>query len=375
MTQSSQTKINIPIVDLKSQYGLIKDEIEKAVLDVLSSGSYILGKNVEALEEEISKYIGVNNVISCANGTDAIYLSLRALDIGYGDEVITVSHSFFATAGAILNTGAKPVFVEIKEDDFNIDPDKIQSAITKNTKAIIPVHIYGQPCNLDEILQIAKRNNLYVIEDTAQAFGAKYKARFAGTLGDLGAFSFFPTKNFGAYGDAGAICTNDDNLASILRQLRVHGSPGRYIHNYIGINSRLDEIQAVILRIKLRHLEKWNNMRFQAAKRYNELLKDIPGVIIPSIKPQTSHIFHQYTIRIQNRDEVQKKMLENGIQSIIYYPIPIHRQKAIKNLHIDFDLPITEKISREIVSLPMYPEITLETQKIVVEELKKAINS
>ena len=320
--------------------------------------------------------MGAKYTISCANGTDAIVLSLWALDIKSGDEVITVAHSFFATAEAIALVDAKPVFVDIQESDFNIDPNEIEKLITKKTKAIIPVHLYGQPCDIDKIVEIAKKHNLYVIEDCAQAVGAKLNGKNVGTFGDIGTISFFPTKNLGAFGDGGAVVTNNENLAKKIRQLRFHGSSKRYVHEYIGFNSRLDEIQAAILRVKLKYLDEWNLKRQKAADYYNKLLNGIKGVVTLHVKPNAHHIFHQYTIRLQKRDFVCEKLKEAGIETIIYYPVPIHLQKAFDYLNYkNGSLPITEKICNEILSLPIYPEITVEIQEYIVEQIKNILEN
>ena len=364
----------IQIIDLTSSYQLIKDEIEKVVLDVLASGQYILGPNVALLEEELSKYLGAKHTVSCANGTDALALSLMALGIKSGDEVITVSHSFFATSEAIALARAKPIFVDIKEDDFNIDPSKIEKLITKNTKAIIPVHLYGQSCDILKIVDIARKHNLFIVEDCAQAVGAKLNGKTVGTFGDVGTISFFPTKNLGAFGDGGAIITNNEELANKIKQLRFHGSSKRYVHDYIGLNSRLDEIQAAILRVKLKYLDEWNLKRQKAAESYNKLFKGIKGVITPQTNPGCHHIFHQYTIRLKNRDLVYEKLKESGIEALIYYPVPIHLQKAFAYLNCKNDsLPVTEKICNEILSLPIYPEIKPEIQEYVVEQIRSIL--
>lgn len=365
-------KKKVPIVDLQAQYKTIQNEVEKEVLEVLSSGQYVLGKKVKSFEDELAKYLDCKHVISCASGTDALTLSLMSLGIKAGDEVITVSHSFFATSLAIALVGAKPVFVDIKEEDFNIDPSKIKNAITKKTKAIIPVHLYGNPCEISLVKEIAKEHNLYVIEDCAQSLGARFNGKLVGTFGDLGAISFFPTKNLGAFGDGGAVCTNNDELAQKLIKLRVYGSSKRYFHDYIGLNSRLDEIQAAILKVKLKYLDKWNLERQKAASYYNELFKDIDSVILPRVKPNSSHIFHQYTIRTKNRDVIYEKLRDLGIETIIYYPVPIHLQRAFSYLNIKSgSLPVTEKICNEVLSLPIYPEITRETQEYIIENIKQ----
>lgn len=364
--------VKIPILDFTHQYKLIKEEVEQAVKKVLESGAYILGLNVEAFEEELATYLGCGYVISCANGTDALVLALRALDIGSGDEVITVSHSFFATSEAVALVGATPIFVDIREDDYNIDTTKIENAITKKTKAIIPVHIYGQPCEIEDVIKIARRNNLYVIEDSAQALGAKYNGKFVGTFGDVGTTSFYPTKNLGACGDGGAVFTNDSEIREKICALRVHGSPKRYVHDFIGYNSRLDEIQAAILRIKLKYLDLWNKSRAKIAYLYSDLLKNTGDIVIPVTKKNCTHIFHQYTIRTKKRDELANHLKVKGIDTLIYYPVPIHKQKAFDYLNYkNFHLPVTEKISHEILSLPMYPELSQESQRIVVEEIKR----
>lgn len=361
----------IQIVNLKAHYQNLKNEIDKAVTDVLASGHYILGKNVETFEEELATYMGCKYVVSCANGTDAILLSLMALNIHPGDEVITVPNSYFATSEAIALVGAKPVFTDIKENDFNIDPSKIEPSITDKTKAIIPVHLYGNPCEMGSVIEIAKKYNLYVVEDCAQAIGAKLNGKIVGLFGNVGTLSFFPTKNLGAFGDGGAIFTDDKNIADRIRQLRTHGSSKRYEHDYVGLNSRLDEIQAAILRIELKYLDKWILQRQEAAKYYNELLKDTPEIILPLLKPNSRHVFHQYTIRVNRRDELNKKLSEREIETLIYYPIPIHLQKAFSYLGCKKGLcPVTEKVSKEVLSLPIYPEITKEIQEYVVSAIK-----
>ena len=371
---SSETLNKIPIVDLSLNYKLLKSEIEQAVCEVLESGRYVLGANVKALEEDLSKYLQISNSITCANGTDALILSLKALGIKEGDEVITPSHSFFATSEAIALVGARPVFADIWEADFNIDPSSIEKLITKKTKAIIPVHLYGQPCDIQSIVEIARKYKLYVVEDCAQAIGAKYNGKSVGTFGDIGTFSFFPTKNLGAFGDAGALVTNNVEIAERLKYLRTHGSIKRYHHKYIGLNSRLDEIQAAILRIKFKHLEEWNQKRKKAAAYYDELFKDVKEVIVPSLKPGAEHTFHQYTIRIEQRDLLCEKLNNYGVEAIIYYPIPSHLQEAFNYLgYKKGSLPITERVCDEILSLPMYPEITRSIQEYVVDLIKQIL--
>ncbi len=374
-TANLQNVKKTSIVDLAANYKTIQSEIENVVLEALSSGHYVSGKNVEAFENELAQYLGCKYVVSCANGTDAITLSLMALGIKPGDEIITVSHSFFATSEAIALVGATPVFSDISESDFNIDTTKIESLINKKTKAIIPVHLYGQPCKIELVIDIARKHKLYVIEDCAQAIGAKYKQKSVGVFGDTGTVSFFPTKNLGAYGDGGAVFINDENIAKKIKQLRFHGSSKRYVHDWIGMNSRLDEIQAAILRVKLKYLDEWNQKRQNAAKYYDSILKNIDGIILPHVKPNCSHVFHQYTIRTKHRDLLYEKLQEQGIEALIYYQIPIHMQKAFAYLKQQKgSLPVTEKLCSEILSLPMYPEISRDTQNHVVENIRNILS-
>lgn len=364
----------IPILDLKRQYDVIGKEIEENVIKVLRSGSYILGENVKNLESEMAKYCGVKNVVSCANGTDALQLALRALDIGEGDEVITVAFTFVATTESVGVVGAKPVFIDINPDTFNLDASLLESKITPKTKAIIPVHLYGQPADMDVIMSTAKKYNLYVIEDCAQAIGAEYKGKKVGSFGDIGCFSFFPTKNLGAFGDGGMMTTNSDFLAKRLTALRNHGGAVRYYHDELGLNSRLDEIQAAILRVKAKHIDTWNKKRRENAHRYNELLKNVEGVVTPKELDGTTCVYHQYTIQVPNRDEVHKYLQEQGVGAMIYYPVPLHLQKLHANLGgKEGDLPITEAKTKVVISLPMFPELTEAEQKQVVQTIKEAL--
>ena len=360
----------IPILDSKRQYATIGAEVEKAVCEVLRSGSYILGPNCKALEVELAKYIGCNYTVTLNSGTDALHLALRALDIGAGDEVITTAFTFVATTEAIGIVGAHPVFADIDPDTFNIDPAKIEAAITPKTKAIIPVHLYGQPCDMDAIMDIAKRHNLYVIEDCCQAIGAKYKGKMVGTFGDIGCFSFYPTKNLGGMGDGGLISVNSENLKNRIIALRNHGGAVRYYHDEIGVNSRLDEIQAAILRIKLNYIDEWNKARRDHAKTYNELFAGHPDIVTPSELDDTYCVYHQYTLKIPNRDNIHKMLIENGVGDMLYYPVPLHLQKV--HAHLGFSkgmLPHTEKNTELVISLPMFPELTLEEQKTVASTL------
>ncbi len=364
----------IPIIDLKEQYNQIKSELESAVLEVLASGSYILGKNVTSLEEEFAQYLDVKKAVGVASGTDAIHIALRALDVGQGDEVIVPSFTFFASAGAVALAGATPVFAEINPYTFNIDINELEKRITPKTKAIIAVHLYGQPADMSPILETASKYNLYVIEDCAQSMGAVYKGKKTGSIGDIGCFSFFPTKNLGACGDGGMITTNSDYLAERVTSLRNHGGKVRYYHEEVGTNSRLDEIQAAILRVKLPHIDKWNSQRRAVAYKYNELLKDVEEIQTPVEMKDTYCVYHQYTIKTEQRDNVHDILKQKEISSMIYYPVPIHLQNAFKHLGCaEGFLPVTEAVTKKVLSLPMYPELTLEQQIRVVKELKNCL--
>jgi dTDP-4-amino-4,6-dideoxygalactose transaminase len=364
----------IPILDLSKQYEKIQKEVEKKVIDVMRSGKYILGENVKSLEEEIANLCDSKRAVALNSGTDALHLALRALDIGVGDEVITVAFTFVATTEAIGIVGATPVFVDIDPYTYNINVKEIEKKITPRTKAIMPVHLYGQPVDMDLIVEIAQKHNLFVIEDCCQAIGAEYKGRRVGSIGDVGCFSFFPTKNLGAFGDGGMVTTNSNFIADRMIALRNHGGAVRYYHEEIGVNSRLDEIQAAVLRVKLPYLREWNKKRKEAATRYNELLKDVDDIVTPRELENTSCIYHQYTIQVPNRDDVHKYLQENGVGAMIYYPVPLHFQKVHEHLGgKEGDLPVTEDLTKKVISLPMFPEITIEQQKTVVDTLKKAI--
>lgn len=364
----------IPIVDLKRQYKQTGAEIEKAVTEVLRSGYYILGPNTKALESEFASYLGTKHAIGLNSGTDALHLALRALDIGKGDEVITVAFTFVATTESIEIVGATPVFVDIDPDTFNMDVKRIEDKITPKTKAIMPVHLYGQPADMDVIMDIAKRHNLYVIEDCCQAVGAEYKGKKVGSFGDIGAYSFFPTKNLGGMGDGGMAVTNSDYLKDRMVALRNHGGAVRYHHDEIGVNSRLDEIQSAVLRVKMNYIDEWNKMRREVAKRYTELFAGCEDVVTPKELDDTYCVYHQYTIKVPNRDAVQKMLQENGVGAMIYYPIPLHMQKVHAHLGYKMgDLPHTEKNTELVMSLPMFAELTAEEQKEIAEKVKDAI--
>jgi len=366
--------MEVKLLDLKKQYETIENEINSSIKNVLSSAQFIMGPNVKKLEEEIAEFTGVKYGIGVGNGTDALLIALRALGIGEGDEVITTPFTFFASAETTSILGATPVFADINKDTLCIDPDSIEEKITENTKAIIPVHIFGQMCDMDRIMEIAKKHNLYVIEDACQAIGSEYKGKRAGSIGHIGTYSFFPTKNLGGYGDGGMIVTNDKKLAEKMKMLRVHGSKIKYHHEMIGYNSRLDEIQAAILRVKLNHLVEWNNLRNEKAHYYNQLLKDV-DIITPVEDKNVKHIYHMYVVRSKRRDDLVKYLKENGIGTGIYYPIPVHMQKTYEHLgYKEGDLPVTEEACTMTFALPLFPEITKEQQEYVVSVVKKFFN-
>ena len=364
----------VPVLDLKAQYQSIKDEIDEAVLGVMESGYFVLGPNVKALEAEVAEYVGCQHGVGVASGTDALRLSLEALDVGPGDEVITTPFTFVATANTISHAGARPVFVDIDPRTFNIVPAQIEAAITERTKAIAPVHLYGQPAEMDAIIDIARRHNLYVIEDCAQAIGAEDDGRRVGTFGDLACFSFYPTKNLGAFGDAGMVTTNDPDLAERVTVLRQQGSRTRYYHDVLGFNSRLDEMQAALLRVKLRRLDDWQSRRGQIAVRYDAGLGEL-DVETPFVRPGVTHVYHQYTIRVARRDELIGFLRERGVGSMIYYPLPLHLQKMYHDLdYAEGSLPVSESAGREVLSLPIYPELTDEQVRTVVDTIGEFLN-
>ncbi|MEN2995275.1 MAG: DegT/DnrJ/EryC1/StrS family aminotransferase [Thermodesulfovibrio sp.] len=345
-----------PFIDLKKQYSNIKEEILRCINEILESSHYILGENVKAFEEEVKSYLGVSEAIGVASGTDALHLALKALDIGEGDEVITTPFTFFATVEAILYVGAKPVFVDIEKDTYNIDSEKIEEKITPRTKAIIPVHIFGAPADMLKINEIAKKYSLKVIEDAAQAFGAGIGNKKVGSFGDIGCFSFYPSKNLGCFGDGGMVVTNNLEIANKIRILRNHGSLGRYIHETVGLNSRLDEIQAGILRIKLKYIDKYNEQRRKKAFLYTKFLTNF--VTTPKEKENHYHVYHLYSIRSPYRDKIKETLAKYNIPSVVYYPVPLHLQKALRFLgYKEGDFPVSEAVSKEILSLPIYPEI------------------
>ncbi len=368
------------MVDLKNQYLKIKDEIDKAIFDVIASTRFVKGETVRLFEEELSSYLGAKHVIACGNGTDALMISLMALDLEPGAEVILPDFTFAATVEVVKLLGFKPVPVDVYDDDFNINVEEIEKNITDQTRVIMPVHLFGQAANMEKIMAIAKEHCLYVIEDNAQSLGTDYyfrdgSLRKLGTIGHIGTTSFFPSKNLGAFGDGGAVFTNDDMLAKKIRAIANHGMFTRYIHELIGVNSRLDSIQAAILRVKLKYLDQYNEKRRQAADYYDKLLKNTDTVQTPSRNGLSSHIFHQYTVKIlSGRDKVVEHFKNNNIPFAIYYPLPMHRQKAYADkAFTDKRFPVSVKLSNEVLSLPMHTELTPEQQNFIVENLLEAI--
>jgi len=346
----------IPMVDLGKQFTEIREEIIHTVDQILESSHYILGPKVREFETKITGYLKVADALGVASGTDALHLSIKALNIGEGDEVITTPFTFFATVEAIVYTGARPVFVDIESESFGIDCSRIEEKITQRTKAILPVHLFGHPSDMERIMAIAEKHSLYVIEDCAQAFGAEIRGRKVGSFGDMGCFSFYPSKNLGAYGDGGMISIRKHGFSDAIKSLRNHGSKGSYIHDAIGFNSRLDELQAGILLVKLKRVDEYNRKRREKALRYNSLLSGV--VTCPSEKEGVYHVYNQYTILCKNRKEVQQGLKENGISSVVYYPKPLHLQDAMSSLgYKEGSFPVAEKTSREVLSLPMYAEL------------------
>lgn len=365
----------LPIVDLTTQYEILAAEIDAAVKGVFGSGHYIMGPNVAAFEREIAQYIGTPFAVAVNSGTDALHLALRSLGIGPGDEVITTPFTFAATSEAIGIVGATPVFVDIDPDTYNLDPSKIEAAMTRRTRAILPVHLYGRPAPMVPIMEIARRAQLFVVEDCAQAIGARVGDRQVGTFGDFGCFSFFPSKNLGCYGDGGLLTTASEDLAEQARMLRVHGSKIKYSHSSLGINSRLDEVQAAILRVKLRHLDGWNLARRAAASRYDVLLAEVHGVKTPTADGDGQHsVFHQYTVRVDDRATVQSSLAKAQIQSMVYYPIPLHLQQVHADLGYTLgSMPHSERAAQEVLSLPIFPELSSADQVRVAIALQDAL--
>ncbi len=347
---------NIQMVDTKAQYLKIKHEIDTAIQDVIDSTQFIQGPAVKKFEKNVENYLGSKFAIGCASGTDALQIAMMALDIKPGDEILTTPFTFVATTETIAILGAVPVYVDIDPKTFNIDVNKIESKITKKTKAIMPVHLYGQPCDMDEIMKIAEKYRLFVIEDAAQAMGSKYNDKMICTLGHIGCISFYPSKNLGAFGDGGMLTTNDEKLAEKIRMIISHGSKRKYYHETLGVNSRLDSMQAAILDVKLKYLDEYCEARYNAAMKYNEKFKGIFQT--PYIMPGVKHIFHQYSIRVKNRDKMMEFLKSNDIPSMIYYPVPLHMQEAYKYDYKPGDYPVSEEIAKDIISIPMHTELT-----------------
>ena len=372
----------IQMVDLKGQYQKIKTEVDAAMNEVISSTSFINGPAVKEFQSDLETYLNIKHVIPCANGTDALQIAMMALDLKQGDEVITANFTYVATAEVIGLLGLSPVLVDVNQDTFNIDIDSIERNITSKTKAIVPVHLFGQCADMERIMAIAKKHNLYVIEDTAQAIGADYSfsdgRNFkAGTIGTIGCTSFFPSKNLGCFGDGGAIFTNNDELAKKIRMIAHHGQSVQYVHEVLGVNSRLDSIQAAILKIKLKHLDEYALSRNKVADFYDKAFSNHSKIKIPSRSKNSTHVFHQYTLQIigYDRSELREKLTEHGIPAMIYYPIPLHKQNAYKNERFKTnDFPITQKLCDTVLSLPMHTELDEETLNYITNTLLKIIN-
>jgi dTDP-4-amino-4,6-dideoxygalactose transaminase len=365
--------MSVPLLDLHRQYIAIKNEMDRAVLDVLEHGKFILGPEVKRLEQEIAALCRVTHAIGTASGTDALLIALRAVGVKPGDEVITSDFSFFASAGVIARLGARPVFIDIEPDTYNIDPGLVEAAITPRTRAIVPVHLFGQLADMDPIMEIARRSGIKVIEDAAQAIGAEYKGRPAGSIGDLGCFSFYPSKNLGAGGDGGMIVTNDDQAEKDCRSLRVHGESPKYFHHTIGYNSRLDTLQAAMLLVKLPHLRAWSEKRIEHAHIYDQALQGVPNLRVPVVKTySTFHIFNQYTLASPRRDHIVEGLNRAGIGNCIYYPLPFHQQKCFAYLdHAPDDFPVATRAAAEVFSIPIYPEMTPAEQHEVIDTIRR----
>ncbi len=371
----------VPLLDLRAQYGPLREEIEAAVHEVMESQAFVLGETVERFEQELARQVGAEFAIGCASGTDALILSLAALDVSVGDEVLTSPFSFFASASCAYRVGARPVFADIDPETFNLDPESVQAALTERTRAMLPVHLFGQCAPMDELLDIAEGAGIAVVEDAAQALGATYDSeslgatRHAGTLGTFGCYSFFPTKNLGGFGDGGMVVTSDRALADRVRLLRVHGGQQMYHHRWVGWNSRLDALQAAVLRIKLPHLEQWCARRAENGDRYDRWLTD-SGLVestrvrLPRRSDRASHIFNQYTLRVERRDDLREHLRRRGIGHSVYYPVPLHLQECFRELgYTEGDFPRSERACREVVALPVYPELTTEQQERVVSAI------
>lgn len=376
MATATPAQMSIPILDLKAQYATIRHEIQSAINNVLEKQHFILGPEVKGLEEEVAAYCGRSYGVGVASGTDALLLGLRACGIGPGDEVIVPSFTFIATADCVSLLGATPVFAEIDPRTFNLDPDDVKTHITPRTKAVIPVHLYGQAADMDPLLDLARQCGLRVIEDCAQAIGATYRGRPVGSMGDLGCLSFFPSKNLGGYGDGGMIVTDSEEIYRHLISLRAHGSTKKYFSEEQGWNSRLDELQAAVLRVKIRYLNDWAHKRRGIAEQYDRLLRDLPGVTVAGRSNFGEHVFHQYTVRVPQRGLIQKRLGEQGISTMVYYPVPIHLQPIYAGLgYRPGSFPVTEAACQEVLSLPIFPELTEAQIEYVVNSLAAALQA
>jgi dTDP-4-amino-4,6-dideoxygalactose transaminase len=363
--------MKVNIADIVTQYKGIQKEIDSAVLNTLHSGSYVLSSNVKNLEQGMQSYLGVKHAFGVNSGTDALLLALMALGVGPGDEVILPSFSIIVDAAVVAFLKAKPVLADIDPQTYNLDPKEVEKKITDKTKAIIVVHLYGQVADMDALNAVAKKKGIPIIEDACQAIGATYKNKKAGALGTIGCFSFYPTKNLGTFGDGGLVTTDNDSLAEKIRVLRTHGDIGNYNHPTFGINSRLDEIHAAILCVKLRYIDNWNSARRKNAHHYSQALKDIKGIVVPKEKDDCFHVYHQYTIRVSQRDKLREFLKQNDITSMIYYPKPIHQQGALSSYgYKTGDFPETEKAASEVLSIPVYAELEAPMQDFVIEKIK-----
>jgi dTDP-4-amino-4,6-dideoxygalactose transaminase len=370
---SRHSRVAIPMVDLATQWDVIREEVEAGFRSAIAGGQFVLGPNVAAFEREVADYLGVDHAVGCASGTDALHLALLAAGIGPGDEVITTPFSFFGTVEPILHAGARPVFVDIDPATYTLDPARVEAAITTATRAILPVHLFGQAAAMEPLLELARRHRLRVIEDCAQSFGATRAGRQSGSFGDAGCFSFFPSKNLGAFGDGGLVVTDSAAIAARVREFGNHGSVARYEHRSVGWNSRLDELQAVVLRAKLAHIDRWNAERRRLAARYGEALRDMPGLLLPFEDADGTPVYHQYTVLLSRRDAVAKALQARDIACAVHYPLPLHRQPALAESHAHCDLPNAEAIAAHCLSLPMYPGLGDEAVMRVAAGLRDEI--
>lgn len=373
MNVEEKKENQIPLVDLQAQYRSIREEIDAAIRGVLDRAGFVGGEPVRRFEARFAAFCEAKFAVGVGNGTDALFLALRALGVGRGDEVVVPAFTFIATSEAVTATGARPVFADVQRDTANLDPEAFSAAITPRTKAVIPVHLYGRPANMNRIQEVAERHGIAVVEDAAQAHGARYDGRRVGSIGTMACFSFYPGKNLGAYGDAGAVVSNDEGLAKKVRMLRDHGRTEKYLHEMEGYNSRLDTLQAAILDVKLRHLEEWNIKREQAAARYRDLLADMEGVRMLSPAAAGEHVYHLFVVCVKNRDQVLRGLADQGIAAGVHYPIPLHLQPAYARFgHKAGEFPASEQLASEVLSLPMYPELEIVQQERVVDALRES---